>query len=106
MAAKQSVRLTGLGQDSFDACAIAILELQQVLAAQLPPGSMSKFVPGKDSGYLTLEFSNRYFTVDTDHQLDAADLNPYIDPLNILGNRALANARHTSDNEVLYFERQ
>ena len=59
MAAKQSVTLSGLGEEGFDRCAVAILEIQQVISRQLPPNCMDKVQPGSDNGYLTLEFSNR-----------------------------------------------
>ena len=105
-AAKQSVRLTGLGQEGFDACALAILEIQHVLSGQLPPNSLEKFHPGTEQGHLTLDFSNRYLTLTEENSDQEVPMNSYIDPVSVLRERTPSNARHLADNEVLYFEKR
>lgn len=106
LSAKQAIRLTGLGREAFDACAVAILEIQQILSGQLPPNSLQRYQPGTEQGYLTLEFANRYFTVSNNSDDQEVPMNTYIDPVSVLRERVPANAKHTADNEVLYFEKR
>ena len=105
MSAKQAVRLTGLGREAFDSCALAILEIQQVLSGQLPLNSLERYRPGTEQGFLTLEFANRYLTVSSNSDDQEVPMNEYIDLVSVLSERVPANAKHTSDNEVLYFEK-
>ena len=105
LSAKQSIKLTGLGVEAFDACAAAILEVQQVFSTCLLPNAMQKWTPTMEHGYLVLEVSNWYFSNrdiadDNLHLLDCIDL------LHLLCNWMPFNTCHLKDNEVLYFERQ
>ena len=106
MAAKQSVTLSGLGEEGFDRCAVAILEIQQVISRQLPPNCMDKVQPGSDNGYLTLEFSNRYFSTSKDPQDEVVSMNAYVDPVSVLQEQVTSDAKHFADNKVLYYECQ
>lgn len=105
LAAKQWVKLSGLGLDAFDQCATAILEIQQVLSTHLPANTLQPWSPKVERGCMTIEVANRYFS---DQEIADEDevLGDAIDPLHLLRNRMPSNARHTRDNEVLYYERR
>lgn len=104
-AARQSVKLTGLGIDSFNESAQAMLELSQVIARQLPPGALMDFMPSQEQGFIVLEFANRYFSSAKDSvQAQEIEIPKTIDPFGIL-RLHIGNGRYTEDNEVLYFER-
>ncbi len=54
---------------------------------------------------MVLTFVNRYFTPDTD---DGHEVRPFpdeLDPMHIL-RKAVPSGVYTTDNEVLYFDRQ
>ena len=56
--------------------------------------------------FLTLEFTNRYFTLPGEVIIgEDLQLQDTIDPYNILRN-VKGDAKHTTDNEVLYYERR
>ena len=82
------------------------MEIQELLASQLPANSVDKLVPETTNKFLTLEFSNRYFTLDARGIEEEIPMNPLIDPLSLLRNRVPPNAKHVSDNQVLYYERK
>lgn len=105
MAARQWIKLTGLGVDAFDSCATAILEIQQVLSSHLPHQTMQTWSPGTENGHIVLEFSNRYFS-DSGICDEDVSITSEIDPLSLLRNRMPSRARHSMDNQVLYYERQ
>ena len=103
--AKQWIKLTGLGCDAFDLCATAILEIYQVFSSQLPPQALQPWTPSTENGYLVLELSNRYFS-DQEVVDEEIPLTDVWGPLHLLRNWMPSDARHSRDNEVLYYERR
>lgn len=96
-----------MGNEAFDACALAVLEVHQVFSQNLPPDSLQTFeLPAKEHGCITLEVSNRYYSTEKESTDLPIVMNPDIDPLSILRERVPATAKHVADNEVLYYERQ
>jgi hypothetical protein len=106
LVAKQSVVLTGLGCETFDQAARAILEIHSMFASSLPANSLQSWRPQKDSGDVCIEFSNRYLTRSRYSESALVELSPDVDPKGVIAT-CMQNleAEHTEDNEVLYFER-
>ena len=102
--AKQSITITGLGIDSFESCAVAILEIQQMFSGAVPAGAMDKWLPNTEQGCIALEFANRYFS-DSDISDADVQLSDDVDPNHILRDNIPSGTRHTTDNEVLYYEK-
>ena len=71
----------------------------------LPEGTLISWTPTRDSGYICLEFSNRYFRSKDDGEFVTIPLGEDIDPHDLLGSRC-RGAEHTEDNVVLYYERK
>lgn len=101
--ARQSVKLTGLGVDKFDAYIRGIMEICEVLSMHVPANAMQPYTPAIENGNLVLEFGNRYLSIGQDAQDEEIDL-AAIDPLRLLRNRMPPGARHVDDNQVLYYE--
>ena len=103
--ARQTVVLSGLGLPEFQRCFDAILEIGAVIEDHLPSGNLRRQTPRLERGYPVLQLGNRYFADPAD--TGSADAVPMevVDPLKILRN-AVPDGVHTTDNEVLYFERQ
>ncbi|KAI0083288.1 hypothetical protein BDY19DRAFT_900527, partial [Irpex rosettiformis] len=105
MTAKQSLVLTGLGEEQFDNAVKAVIELHSRFASHLPAESLQSWSPIKDEDTLCLELSNRYFTPDyLSKEYDSIPIDESIDPLGILRTKAV-RGKHTEDNVVLYYER-
>lgn len=105
-AAKQAIKLTGLGTEPFNEATEALLALTQAISRQLPPGALLPSTPDIEQGFIVLEFSNRYFTAAQDIlEPDATQIPQCVDPFGILRSCELAGS-YTQDNHVLYFERQ
>ena len=71
----------------------------------LPEGTLLPWKPTRDSGYVCLDFSNRYFRSKDDGESATVPLGHNIDPYDLLGSRC-RGAKHTEDNVVLYYERK
>ncbi|KAI0340233.1 hypothetical protein BDW22DRAFT_1334836 [Trametopsis cervina] len=105
LAAKQSVVLTGLNCEAFNAAGRAIIEIHSYLSSTLPDGSLQAWTPAKDDDSICLEFSNRYFmSGDRVDKLDSIPFTREVDPKGILHGR-IQGLTHTEENEVLYFEK-
>ncbi|KAI1796531.1 hypothetical protein LXA43DRAFT_1057812 [Ganoderma leucocontextum] len=83
---KQSVTLTGLGTDQFDAAVHGVQAIYQLFYNHISRsgGRLREWIPGHDHQDLTLTFTNRYLT----------------------SSRDAADEVHIADNVVEYWERQ
>ncbi|KAI1793219.1 hypothetical protein LXA43DRAFT_1059933, partial [Ganoderma leucocontextum] len=105
---KQSVTLTGLGVQGFDAAVRGIQNIYQVFANHISKsgGRLREWVPGRDQQDLTLTFASRYLTSSRDAgEEPLADLAEFVDPFNVL-RPLLRGEVHTVDNVVEYWERR
>lgn len=103
---KQSVTLTGLGMDRFDAAVHGMQTIHQVLSNHVSQagGHLRNWTPGRDGQDLTLTFANRYLTSARDVGDETSiDMSAVVDPLNVL-HPLIKNEVHTADNVVEYWE--
>lgn len=103
---KQSVTLTGLGTDRFDAAVHGMQTIHQVLSNHVSRagGRLRNWTPGRDGQDLTLTFANRYLTSARDVGDETSiDMSAVVDPLNVL-RPLIKNEVHTADNVVEYWE--
>ena len=105
LAARQSIVLTGLGSEGFERAARAVLQIHTLFSSTLPEDSLLPWKPIRDSGYICLEFSNRYFKGKDDGDATVLPLGRKIDPYDLLRSKC-QSAEHTEDNVVLYYERK
>ena len=102
--AKQSIVITGLGSVEFERAARAVLQIHTLFGSTVPEDTLLPWKPLRDSEYVCLEFSNRYFKGKDDGVSAVLPLPRNIDPYDML--RAKCHgAEHTEDNVVLYYER-
>ena len=102
--AHQSMTLSGLGLAAFDEVVLATMKIYQRFKDHCPQDHMDEWTCGHDHGHNTLTFSNRYLTLSQDCNLETVTPMNDIDPLNILQSLVPAGI-HTSESDVLYFER-
>ena len=103
--AAQSVVLTGLGLDKFEHAVQAVLQIYNHFSRNLPQGSLTEWEPQVVNGHLTLPFSNRYLSSFEEAQgMEQVPIPKEVDPNGVL-RKSVQKVYHTSDNEVLYFER-
>ena len=104
---KQSITVTGLGCEPFEAAVRGIQCIYETFCLHINTlgGTLRKWTPSLDSEDLTLTFNNRYLTFAKNASQDSIiNLSRTIDPFNILGPQ-LTNQVHTLDNVVEYWER-
>ncbi|KAF7789848.1 hypothetical protein EIP86_000796 [Pleurotus ostreatoroseus] len=103
--ASQSIVLSGLGLVEFEQGVQAVMHIYDHFCRNLPRDRMDKWEPQTANGNFTLMFTNRYFSSYEEAQgLEAVPLSKDIDPRGVL-RKSVPKAHHTSDNEVMYFER-
>ena len=103
--ATQSVALSGLGLDKFEEGVKAVLQIYNHFCRNLPQGCMDPWEPQITDGQLTLTFANRYLSsLHESEGMEQVPLSNDIDP-NGLIRKAVPKIYHTSDNQVMYFER-
>lgn len=103
--ARQTVTLSGLGTEGFNQAVLALLKIHQFFRDNCAEGQVGNWVTHKDRGHPILTFGNRYLTTVTQDQPSQKVLSlDDVDPLKILRN-AVPDAVHTTENQVLYFER-
>ena len=96
--------ITGLGSVEFERAARAVLQIHTLFGSTVPEDTLLPWKPLRDSEYVCLEFSNRYFKGKDDGNSPVLPLPRNIDPYDML--RAKCHgAEHTEDNVVLYYER-
>ncbi|KAI1788706.1 hypothetical protein LXA43DRAFT_1097017 [Ganoderma leucocontextum] len=105
---KQSVTLTGLGVESFDAAVRGVQAVHQFFHNHVSRGGahLREWVPGRDGQDLTLTFANRYLMSSRDAAGETSlDMAGIIDPFNVL-QPLLRGEAHLADNVVEYWERR
>ena len=104
---KQSVTLTGLGNEHFDKAVQGVSLIYQMFKGHLARCGcqLHDWKPGHDVEDLTLTFTNRYLTPSKDAQGETPfDLGEIVDPLNVL-RPLLRSEVHTQENVVEYWQR-
>ena len=104
--ARQTIRLTGLGYESFDKAIRVIYALEQLMTRSLPPNSCHSWAPSLFENFPTIDIGNRYFTQRSEVLVDdIASFSSAIDPHGILAHSGGDKYVHTMDNLVQYYER-
>lgn len=103
--ATQSVTLTGLGLPYFDEAVLAALKVHGLFEDTCGQQLIWPWEPRREREHNTLTISNRYYSSaseQTNQQI--VPFTSSVDPLQVL-QTAVASAIHTTDNQVLYYER-
>ena len=100
----QSIAISGLGSEQFEMFLKGLTCIHDVFKEHLGGASLNALSTRLDHGFLTLFFSNRYFT----HSRDVKDntvipVPSDIDPVGILA--SVSGGIFTKENNVKYFER-
>ena len=104
MSSTQSIAISGLGSDEFDLSLKGLTCIHNVFKEHLAGTSFSGINTRLDNSYVTLFFSNRYFTHPHDMQNNTAIPIPLdVDPVGILA--GISGGIYTAENQVEYFER-
>ena len=104
LSSTQSIALSGLGSDEFDLSLKGLTCIHNVFKEHLAGTSFSGINTHLDNSYVTLFFSNRYFTHPRDMQNNTAiPIPPDVDPVGILA--GISGGIYTAENQVEYFER-
>ena len=82
------------------------MKIDQHFAQRCVEGQMDTWEPRKDRGHPVLTVGNRYLSLTKDEgtKQQLVPMKDVIDPLGILQDAA-PSAVHTTENQVLYFER-
>ena len=103
LSSTQSIAISGLGSDEFDLSLKGLTCIHNVFKEYLAGISFSGINTRLDNGYVTLFFSNRYFTHPRDMQNNTAiPIPPDVDPVGILA--GISGGIYTAENQVEYFE--
>ena len=103
LSSTQSIALSGLGSDEFDLSLKGLTCIHNVFKEHLAGTSFSGINTRLDNSYVTLFFSNRYFTHPRDMQNNMAIPIPLnVDPIGILA--GVSRCIYTVENQVEYFE--
>ena len=103
--ASQTVVLTGLGLEQFEQAIQAVLQIYNRFGSNLPQGCLDPWKPQVMNGHLTLTFANRYLASFHEAEgMQATPLSQDVDPNGVI-RKSVPKVYHTSDNDVLYFER-
>ena len=101
---RQSLKITGLGTPGFESSIENIQRLGQIIARQVPEGTMEQFTPCFVMGHSALDVGTRYFTSRKDDPIGpAAPFDCTIDPKGILASMADDRYFHGIDNIVEYY---
>ena len=103
LSSTQSIALSGLGSDEFDLSLKGLTCIHNIFKEHLAGTSFSGINTCLDNSYVTLFFSNCYFTHSHDMQNNMAiPIPPNIDPVGILA--GISGGIYTAENQVEYFE--
>lgn len=102
---RQSVMLSGLGTDTFNDAISSINSFQTLLAAHIPAQSMIHWAPSSFQEFKGIDISNRYFCRKRDTSEASISFGVGIDPHGTLTGLLQDDLMHTSENEVLYYQR-
>ena len=101
---KQGIQITGINTPLFDTCIQNLQHLNQILARQLPEGTIEPFTPGSFLNYSTIDIGTRYFTSRDENPLGLTiPFDRLVDPKGFLTSMNDSNYFHGDDNRVLYY---
>jgi hypothetical protein len=101
---RQSVQLTGLNCDEFQAGIDTLQCLHQILSRQVSEGTMEPFSFGQVGHFNTLDISTRYFSSRYDDPFgEPIQFERTVDPNGILARMSNSKYFHGEDNQVLYY---
>jgi len=102
---RQSVTLTGLGIQSFQAAVDGIIAIHSIFSRQFPHGTLEPWQPSWFLDHHTITASNRYFS---EKRLCPCLIPiPFpmnVDPKGILNTMMGEKLIHAEENEVKYYE--
>lgn len=97
--------LSGLGSETFNDAIAGIYTLQSLLAAHVPAQTLIPWAPSFYQEHLSIDLANRYFSRRKDVLEPAIPFGDGVDPHGILNSLMQDDLVHTSDNEVLFYQR-
>ncbi|KAH7906137.1 hypothetical protein BJ138DRAFT_1117847 [Hygrophoropsis aurantiaca] len=101
---RQSITLTGLGNQDFEQAVTTLYGLDTLLERQAPPGSIEKWQPTDYAGYTAIDIQNRYFTPKKfANGLPSVPFDDAVDPNGYLKDSVGSELIHTDDNRVEYY---
>ena len=102
---RQSARITGYGNESFEKLTAEIAGIQALFKRAIGPQLQDDTGLSDHDGFTAIDTSNRYFTLRTERNQDnECAITDEMDPKGYL-KKAAGNAYvHTEENQVQYFE--
>ena len=102
---KQSVQITGYGNQTFEKLTSDIARVQAIFKRAIGPQLRDELGLSQQDGFTVIDASNRYFSIRTGtHQDDECFITEEIDPRGYLKKAAGTKYVHTEENKVYYFE--
>ncbi|KII92316.1 hypothetical protein PLICRDRAFT_50712 [Plicaturopsis crispa FD-325 SS-3] len=104
---KQSVSLTGFGEEGFHNSIDSVIAIHDTFSRQFKEGELEAWYPSTFKGHPTMEIANRYFT-PCGHGGATLDIIPFPyteDPQGTLQSLTGSALKHTAENSVSYYER-
>lgn len=97
--------LSGLGSETFDNAIAGIYTFQSLLAAHVPAQTLTPWSPSFYQEHPSIDLSNRYFSRRKDTLEAAIPFGDGVDPHGTLSGLMQDDLVHTSDNEVLFYQK-
>ena len=102
---KQSVQITGFGNQIFEQLTSDIARVQTIFKRAIGPQLQDESGLSQHDGFMAINASNRYFSIRTGrHQDDECLITEEMDPRGYLKKAAGMKYVHTEENKVHYFE--
>jgi hypothetical protein len=102
---RQSVRITGYGNESFENLTADVARIQALFKRAIGPQFQDEAGLSQHDGFTAIDASNRYFTLRTErNQNDEHAITDEMDPMGYLKKAAGNKYIHTEENKVHYFE--
>jgi len=103
---KQSVQITGYGNQSFERLRNDMARIFAIFKRTIGPQLQDEGVVSQEDGFVAIDASNRYFSVRSEsNQGDECDITEDMDPKGHLRKAAGTKYIHAEDNRVCYFEK-
>jgi hypothetical protein len=107
MRLSQSVTLTGLDTNKFEATLEGIALVYGMFSKAMRSGQLDEWNPGIYQEWRTVSISNTYFSPGTSAPISTTSVpfHPLVDPAGVLASLVEDGHLHAADNDVGYFER-
>jgi hypothetical protein len=103
---RQSVQVTGLGNESFNSLSADIARIQALFKRATGPLLQNEGAVSQFNEFLAIDASNRYFNSRTGrNQVDECPITADIDPKGYLTKAAGDSFVHTTENKVWYYKK-